>query len=294
MAHAADVMAFFASELDRPDDRARWLRLRARYRRRTQQLYDPTEHRFRDWLIQEKRLQEPRPDELYWGVDARCYSPLSLTPLLGGTARADQFDELRMEVRRHRTAPWTWWPSWSYALVECAAAAGLHDLAGQVAAEVLERVWPQNDRRTLADFPRPTPGAAREYWPADLRDWQASDAYGWGATTANLFMRHVMGIQESRDTTGWVLTLVPSVPLSLRQSGRTFGLHNCLYRGRLFDLVYTWTETALQAELTLREPAACRFSRGAQARPAIGHGRRGVRHTLTLANEQVHRLELRF
>src|SRR5919201_1584261 len=168
----------------------RWVRLRAAYRRRTRQLFDPETGRFRDWLIQEARFQEPRPDQPYWGVDACRYSPLGLTPLLLG--RLGPIPE--HEIWRHAMAPWTAWPSWTYVLAECAAAARLYEPIGELASEIIDRVYRMTDRRSLADISRPLPCAAPEFWPHDWRRFQGRDAYGWGATTANLLIRHVFGL----------------------------------------------------------------------------------------------------
>ena len=110
LAHAAGVLAFFAAELGRRDDRARWRRLERAFRRRTRQLFDPDSGRYRDWLIAEGRFQPPRPEQPYWGLDTCRYSAQSLTPLLLGEPLA------REEVLRHATAPWLLWPSWTYTL----------------------------------------------------------------------------------------------------------------------------------------------------------------------------------
>ncbi len=292
MAHAARVMALFASELGRPGDRQRWLRLRRAFARRTRRLFDPSAGRFRDWLIGARHFQEPRPDELYWGVDARRFSPMALAPLLDAATTA-QARALRSEVARHCTPPWTWWPSWTYALVESAAAAGLRGLVGEVAWSVLERVYRENGRRTLEVWRRPTPGAAREYWPADLGGWRASDGYGWGATTANLLLRHVVGLQECRKTTGWWANLAPALPAALRLPGRRYEVRHLQYRGLALDLAYTWTGDGIEARINLDEPRACLVATGLGGGRVVYRSRRPApSHTFRLANEAAYRLAL--
>ena len=96
-------------------------------------------------------------------------------------------------------------------LVESAAAAGLIEDVGRIAAEVIERVYRVTTRRELGSLARPMPGAAPEFWPEDWRTFQGSDAYGWGATTANLLIRHLFGFKESRVTSRWSAVLSSGV-----------------------------------------------------------------------------------
>jgi hypothetical protein len=290
VAHAADVLAFFADQLGLGAERRRWRSVRDTYRGRTRELFDAEAGRFRDWLLLDRRFQEPRPTEHYWGVDSRRFSPLSLTPLLGGTATADQARALRDEVPAHATAPWTLWPSWCYALAECAAAAGMHELAGEIVAGVVDRVYQWTARRTLSDGARPTPGAAPEYWPMDWRGYTASDAYGWGATTANLLLRHLFGLQESRTTRGWVLELVPALPAAWLESGCCYRVRRFQYRGRLVDVAYTVEARWLDVQVDLETAARCTVT---AARSVVYRADApAARHRFRLRNGRRYRLEI--
>jgi hypothetical protein len=230
MAHAASVMGFFAGQLGLETDYWRWLEVE--YRERTRKMFDANEGRHRDWLIQEQRFQEPCPDAPYWGVDACRYSAQSLTPLLLGLPLD------ATELRRHACAPWTLWPSWTWSLVESAAAAGMYGDVGAWAYETIDRVYRITTRRAIGSFPRPLPGASPEFWPEDWRTYGGSDAYGWGATTANLLIRHVFGFKESLDTDGWVAELTPAFPLPMLRPGARYAIQRLTYRGRTFDLSF--------------------------------------------------------
>jgi hypothetical protein len=213
-AHAADVMAFFADQLR--EDSARWRRLNDEYRRRTEQLFHPIERRYVDWLIAEERPLLDCPDHPYWGLDACRYSAQSLTPLLLGLPLDPE------EIWRHATPPWTLWPSWTWSLVESAAAAGQYIGIGRLAFETIDRVYRITTRRDLGSLRRPLPGSSPEFWPEDWRTYGGSDAYGWGATTANLLIRHLVGFKESRETSGWVAELTPAFPANLLRRGAQY------------------------------------------------------------------------
>ncbi|MBV8952242.1 MAG: hypothetical protein JOZ99_15310, partial [Actinobacteria bacterium] len=90
----------------------------------------------------------------------------------------------------------------------------------------------------LGSFQRPLPGSSPEFWPEDWRTYAGSDAYGWGATTANLLIRHLFGVKESTDTAGWVLDLTPAFPAHMLVAGRQYTIERMQYRHRRFDLSY--------------------------------------------------------
>ena len=115
-------------------------------------------------------------------------------------------------------------------------------------------------RRELGSLARPLPGCAPEFWPEDWATYAGNDAYGWGATTANLLIRHLFGFKESRETDGWVAELTPALPDELLvQPGARYGMRNLSYRGLVFDLCYVVEPHAVRVELDLRgEPRTCR------------------------------------
>lgn len=236
LAHAAGVLALFSAELGR--DAQRWRDLEANYRARTAQLFDPIEGRFCDWLTAENRPQADCPDLPYWGVDACRYSAQSLTPGLIGLVLPEA------EVFRHFTPPWTLWPSWTWSLVESAAAAGLYSAVGELAYNTIDRVYRVTTRRELSALRRPMPGSSPEFWPEDWSTYAGGDAYGWGATTANLLIRHLFGFKESLATDGWVADLTPAFPTEMLHPGAEYGIENLNYRGQRFDLTYSVLDQA--------------------------------------------------
>lgn len=241
LAHAAAVLALFATELGL--DPSHWQRLRAEYVARTRKMFDPTAGRYRDWSIVAQRPQSECPDRPYWGIDPCRYSAQSLTPLLVGLPLAAD------EVWRHATPPWILWPSWTLSIVESAAAAGLFAGVGQLAADIVDRVYRVTTRRDLDSLRRPMPGSSPEFWPEDWRTYGGSDAYGWGATTANLLIRHVFGFKESADTSSCVFDLTPAFPETMLRVGARYAISQLTYRGRQLDLAYTVLPEALRVEV---------------------------------------------
>jgi hypothetical protein len=117
-------------------------------------------------------------------------------------------------------------------------------------------------RRELGSLTRPLPGSSPEFWPADWRTYGGSDAYGWGATTANLLIRHLFGFKEARVTDEWVAQLTPALATELLVLGQRYEIKKLNYRGLRFDLAYTVVQDGLRARLDLDEsPRQCTITR---------------------------------
>ena len=275
LAHAANVMAFFAEELGLPAER--WHALEDDYRGRTRRMFDADAGRYRDWLIAEQRFSGACADRPYWGVDPCRYSAQSLTPLLVGEPLAED------EIWRHACPPWTLWPSWTYSLVESAAAAGHYARVGALAFETIDRVYRVTTRRDVVGLARPMPGSAPEFWPEDWRTYGGSDAYGWGATTANLLIRHLFGFKESRQTDGWVAELTPALPPALLSQGTRYGIRRLNYRDVTFDLTYIVDPHAITVSMDLRrephELSIERLDAGGSRVVATETSLKGLSHT---------------
>ncbi|HEY7909000.1 MAG TPA: hypothetical protein VIC60_08995, partial [Thermomicrobiales bacterium] len=256
MALSAGILRDMFTHIDEMDEAARWDMVARDYAARLQELWDGATGRFRDWDVAAGRFIEGSSN--YWETDPNRFSPLSLTPALLDLPE-EQRAALRRELTHYDTAPWRWWPSWSGTLGEAAAALGCDDWAARFVAQIVERVYRENDRRTQAPDERPTPGGAREYWPEPLGKFTGNDAYGWGAETLPLLMRHIVGFRE--DDSGWRdvrFSLVPGLPDDWRG---TYSLANIQYRGVAIDLTYTVADDGtMTAEIVSRPPRPCRVT----------------------------------
>ena len=136
----------------------------------------------------------------------------------------------------------TLWYAGALALIVCIFSAGIllfvearlyAALDTQLGREIatIDRVYRLTTRRELGSLARPLPGSSPEFWPADWRTYGGSDAYGWGATTANLLIRHLFGFKESRVTDGWIAELTPAFPTPLLIAGQRYGMRGLNYRG---------------------------------------------------------------
>jgi hypothetical protein len=278
-----DMFAFIGDQ----EETARWETIAREYATRLQQLWDGATGRFRDWDVAAGRFIEGSSN--YWETDANRFSPLSLTPALLDLPE-EQRDALRRELIHYDTAPWRWWPSWSGTLGEVAAALDCDAWAARFVAKIVERVYRENDRRTQAPDERPTPGVAREYWPEPLGKFTGNDAYGWGAETLPLLMRHIVGFRE--DDTSWRgihFTLAPGLPDDWRG---TYTLANIQYRGIAIDVTYTVAnDGAMTVEVISRPPLSCRITVPDHTvlfdfladTPARFPVRKGERYAVTLA-----------
>src|SRR5205814_10202524 len=130
------------------------------------------------------------------------------------------------------------WPSWTWSVVESAAAAGLYAPAGELAFNTIDRVYRITTRRSLEELRRPLPGCSPEFWPEDWATYGGSDAYGWGATTANLLLPHLFGFKEALETSALAIDLTPALPPHMLVKGAHYTLASLQYRGRRFDLTY--------------------------------------------------------
>lgn len=254
VSQSAAILARFARELGRPAQAEHWAAVADDYARRTRLLWDPVAGRYRDWDKRTGRFLESHGEPTYWQTDPVRFSALSLTPLVAGLAGTEQLERLRAEIDYYDAPPWCLWPSWSYVVAEAATAAGWYDFAGRFAARIVERVYRQNDRRSLEAAARPTPGSAPEFWPLDLADFNGSDGYGWGATTTSLWVRQIVGFLDGTEPGELSFTLAPSLPAHLRVPGRRYGFSRLPYRGLRLEITYAVLAEGLQA--TVRsEPA---------------------------------------
>jgi len=253
MALSADVLRDLFTLVGETTEATYWETVAQTYRERTQSLWDGNAGRFRDWDV--ARGTWIASTSRYWETDSTRFSPLALIPALLDLSE-EQRVALRHELHHYDTAPWRWWASWSTTLCEVAAALGEDAWAATFTTEIAARVYHENDRRIQSPDERPTPGVAREYWPEPLVAFTGNDAYGWGAETLPLVLRHVIGWRE--DETAWHgarFTLVPGVPPEWRG---TYTLANVQYRGIAIDITYTVsTDGTMTALIVSYPPLPC-------------------------------------
>lgn len=235
---SAAILSKFARELGDPERETRWAAVAEDYARRTQRLWDPSTGRYRDWDKRTDGFLDAPGDPIYWKTDPVRFSALSLTPVVARLATPEQLARLRAEIAFYDAPPWCLWPSWSYVVAEAATTAGWHDLAGAFASRIVDRVYRQNDRRSIEYAARPTPGIAPEFWPLDLADFDGSDGYGWGATTTSLWIRQIFGFLDGNDPSELSFTLAPNLPAEFLIPDRRFGFTRLPYRGLRLDISY--------------------------------------------------------
>jgi len=289
MALSAAILRDLFARIGDATEAARWDSVAHDYAAHTQELWDDTTHRFRDWDVAAARWVQHGANQ-YWKADSTRFSPLAFTAALLDLPEA-QRTALREELGHYNVAPWRWWPSWSGTLCEAAAALGEDAWAADFVAGIAARVYAENDRRTQAVDERPTPGGAREYWPEPLADFGGSDAYGWGAETLPLVLRHIVGWREDEtDEPAVRFTLVPGLPDDWRGA---YTLANAQYRGLAIDVTYTVADNGtMTATVHSRPPLPCAVTAAdgtplldapADA-PAPFPVRRGERYTVTLGS----------
>jgi hypothetical protein len=247
MSQSAAILAAFARELGDESRDKKWRAVAQQFAVRTQELWDPIAGRFRDWDKRRNDFLAAPGSPVYWDTDPVRFSALSLTPLIAELASREQKARLADEIAYYDSAPWCQWPSWSFVVAEAATTTGWYRFASQFAERIIRRVYQANDRRTLAEATRPTPGTAPEFWPLDLAKFDGSDGYGWGATTTSLWVRQIFGFLEDFTASEFSFRLVPGLPPDLFRPGRRFAFHQLPYRGARLDLEYQVTDSGLDA-----------------------------------------------
>jgi hypothetical protein len=255
MALSARLLAGWCAELGR--DGARWRAVAEDFAARTRALWHE------DWF-HDRTADGP--------TSAR--DPMQLAPLMAGVATLEQVATLRtylsgptagragspapptegrdpaevgggegVELPGHAGYSALEWPPVALTALESALRAGAGDWAARAAAGLLERVWRATDAPRHEDG-RPLPGVAHEHWPpagdpSGARNGWHTEGYGWGATTALLFLRYVAGVQDDPESDE--LRIEPRLPAALRRPGARYRLLNLPWRGAWLDLTYSVT-----------------------------------------------------
>ncbi|MEV4534350.1 hypothetical protein AB0J82_11025 [Asanoa sp. NPDC049518] len=228
VAHAARTMARFARVLGRDRDVAGWDNLAARYTDATEALFTGTRYADVD-------AGTGKPTEV---DDVMLWSPLAL-----GLAGPSQTEALRAAVRAVDPADLVW-PMFVWTVVDAARAAGEHETAATVAADIVDRAYTFWDARTTDDD-RTLPGIACEYWPLSGRC--GGEGYGWGAFGVHLLLGVLVGARFVGDR----LLVRPNLPDSLRVPGKSYSVR-LSHRGRPVTVTLRPVADACQVEVAGR------------------------------------------
>jgi len=268
MAHAMQRMAEWAQIVGQPEDAARWERLAEDRVRRTRSMY--VDGWFRDWDAHQNR---PFLIDDYYDV-------MMLVPLTVGIATPEQVEAVRPKFEIFSANPHHFleWPSYWLPFSEAGWNAGLRPFIAEELVKVGNRIYGRSDAREV----RPTaaryadrlpaaynfyiPGVASEFWPVELNEpvYYGAEHYGWGATFPSLVIRNLIGFREApdgADDEGGRFVLAPTLPASLFEVGKTYGVTNLRARACRFDVHYT-----VEAEGRLSVRLHCRLTGGGTVR----------------------------
>jgi hypothetical protein len=225
MAEALALMAQLATRLGLPDEGRHWEACASRRIREVRAMF--VDGWFRDF---DTRTEQPflTPD-----LDI-----MMLAPLTCGIATPEQIEVVRprFDAFRQHPTPYLEWPSFLLVYTEAAWTAGLHLLAGEVTADIAERIYPRTDARRLSfvDTADPytyrIPGVANEYWPVSTEIEPGGEAYGWGATLPLHVVRDLVGFRETEDWDALAFYLTPALPQRLLHPGATYTLRGLHFR----------------------------------------------------------------
>jgi hypothetical protein len=237
MAHSAEIMIRFCRELSIDKDISLWEKIKKNYAEKLQLLWDPEKVRFRDWNKKTGSFIKETGIKNYWDEDFTRFSPLSLSAVQFDLMTAEQTEAMKQEILLYDRVPFNVWPSWNFVTMEAASKLNLNQFASEFAYKIIDRVYHENDRYDL-NISCPLPGHAREYWPVDLKDYEGNHAYAWGAQTASMLIRQIIGIKASDNTMELEFILTPSIPKELMIHGKCYSINNFKYRNIKLDINY--------------------------------------------------------
>lgn len=260
MAHSAYIMKVFAQKLGFEEDLPYWTQLEDKYKEKLQQLWDEDSNRFRDLDKKTGEFIRIVGVEDYWEADFTRHSPLSLTTLLLNMITPVQKEQMKEEVKFFNRVPFIIWPSWNFTAMEAAINLDMYQFAAETSFPIIDRVYRENDRRDIDETDLPLPGAAREYWPLDIKDFTGNDAYAWGAQTSLLIIKQILGLRSSENTEENEMIVSPSLPQQLLEFGDQFGINQFYYRGHTMSINYRIEdENSLKTEIIFEKPVCCQI-----------------------------------
>jgi hypothetical protein len=290
MAQAMALMVDFAEVAGASGDVAYWQRMAEERATRTRAMY------FDGWF------RDVNADDNQPIILPDYFDVMMLSPLAVGLATPEQVEAIKPKFEYFRQNPrhWLEWPSFMLPFSEAAWRSGLRGFIAEVVTSIGERIYPRLDSREtdrVADrykdrLPKPfsyrIPGVSNEFWPLNLDESiyrSGGENYGWGATFPTLVIRNLIGFREGEN--GFVLA--PSLPPTLFEIGKQYGITNLRWQDFRFDVSYeVLSGEKLRIRLTSQSPTAVTITDENGNVIAQGSGQL----TFEAANSGVHRVSL--
>jgi len=249
MAEAMNNMVLFAKIAGKVEDQRHWNQLAERRIHNTQSMF--VDGWFRDF---DARSNKPIILEDYFDV-------MMLSPLTCGIATAEQVKAVQPMFQYFRDQPrhWLEWPPQVFAFCEAAWNAGSRSDAGEVVADIADRVYRRTDSQTalFVDNDQPfsyrVPGVANEFWPMAARP-AGGENYGWGATLPMNLIRDLIGFREADSAAIHEIYFAPALPEKLLTTGNKYRITNLHFAGITFDLACEVKLTYLHITADYRLP----------------------------------------
>jgi hypothetical protein len=221
-AHACGALAEWSRQLQDAAGEAEWRALQRRYADKTQSLWNGHDW-FQDFdTRRDATIVPPPPLKGQLRREVGQAAPIFL-----GVATAEQARAMLPLLRQYRAHPayYLEWASLVLPYLESLWTAGERRLAGEVTADLAERIYRSTDRREPGTQGLGWPGVSCEMW--GLKGAVGGEGYGWGATLVAHIIRSIAGFRETGDPL--TLELSPAIPERLMQPGKRYAISSLQY-----------------------------------------------------------------
>ncbi|MBX5451611.1 MGH1-like glycoside hydrolase domain-containing protein [Thermogemmatispora sp.] len=179
---------------------------------------------------------------------------MHLAPVFCGAAGWGQVEQLQEALRQPPSHSGGWaplcWPPVALTVIGAADAAGLPEVAAELASQFISDGYRYLDQRSVTSETG-LPGVTREYrqarWSGATLEYVPAgiEGYGWGALGLHFLLRYLLGLREEE---AGHLTVRPMLPQSLRRPGSRY------HAGPI-----QWGSFVLQATCTVQDADHYRF-----------------------------------
>lgn len=231
-AHACGVLADWSRQLQDAAGEASWRDLERRYAAKTQSLWNGRDW-FQDFDTRRNATIVPPPPK-----DGQLRREVGqAAPIFLGVATPAQMRAMLPWLRQYRAHPayYLEWASLVLPYLESLWVAGERRLAGEVTADIAERIYRSTDRREPGTQGLGWPGVSCEMW--GLQGAVGGEGYGWGATLVAHIIRSIAGFRETGDPL--TLELSPAIPERLMRPGQRYAIANLQYGDDWLRLSHT-------------------------------------------------------